>query len=44
MESNGMDSGLVIFLITLGVLALIFGVMFIIGRNYTKKKNNTPSN
>lgn len=33
-----MDIGFVTFLITLGVLAIVFAVMYVMGRNYSHKK------
>lgn len=35
-----MDSSFVLFLITVGVLATIFGVMYVVGRNYGSKKKD----
>jgi hypothetical protein len=37
-----MDSGLITFLITLGVLAVVFAIMYKMGKDYkhTKKKVN----
>lgn len=33
-----MDSGFITFLITLGVLAVVFAVMYVMGKNYSHKK------
>jgi hypothetical protein len=33
-----MDSGFITFLITLGVLAVVFAIMYKMGKDYTHKK------
>ena len=38
-----MDDNFILFLATIGVLIVIFGIAYIIGKDYKKKKRNlTP--
>lgn len=38
------DSDFILFLATIGVLIIIFGITYIIGKDYKKKKRNTTPN
>jgi hypothetical protein len=39
-----MDGDFALFLITMGVMIVIFGIAFLVGKNYTKKRKNNPAN
>lgn len=37
-----MDGDFILFLCTMGVLIVIFGITYMIGKNYKHKKRKTP--
>lgn len=39
-----MDGDFIFFLATIGVLIVIFGITYIIGKDYKKKKRNSTPN
>lgn len=38
------DSDFILFLATMGVLIVIFGITYVIGKDYKKKKRNSTQN